>query len=196
MANADNAFGFVPVSNVAGAPNSGRITKYFIPSTNGAALYVGDLVTPAGSADTLGIHPTVTVATAGGGAYILGAIVGFEPVGGRTTPDLNTTYCPTSTASYVYVADDPDQEFIVREDSVDGALAATDMMLNADWIAGTGSTSFGTSGAKLDSSTAATTNTLQFRILGLYDTPDNVLGANAILRVKINLHSLRYTTGV
>lgn len=190
MANADTPRGLWPVRHKNGAPYNGAATRYYVPSSDNTALYLGDPVVVAGSADANGVA-TVAKATAGSGAYMLGPVVAVEP-----ETNSSTIYRAASTARYVYVADDPDLIFEIQEDSVGGALAATSVGLNADWIAGSGSTATGYSGAELDSNTADTTNTLQLRILGFAQRPDNEIGTNAKVLVSINLHSQRYLTGV
>ena len=54
----------------------------------------------------------------------------------------------------------------------------------------------GLSAAQLDTSTKATTNTLQLRILGFSQRVDNAIGANAKVLVQINLHSFKNLTGI
>lgn len=190
MANANTPFGLRPVRHRNGAPYNGAATRYYVPASDSTALFLGDPVIIAGSADADGVA-TVTRATAAGGAYVLGVVVSVEPI----TRD-STTYREASTARYVYVADDPDLVFEVQEDAAGGALAAADVGLNADLVAGTGSTLTGLSAFQLDTSTKATTNTLQLRILGFKQAPDNEIGANAKVLVAINLHALRNTTGI
>lgn len=190
MANNDVAKGLWPVRHRSGAPYNGAATRYYVPASDGTALYLGDPVITAGGADADGVQ-TVTKATAAGGAYMLGPVVSVEPVTRDSTP-----YREASTARYVWVADDPDLIFEIQEDAVGGALAAADVGLNADWIAGTGDAIYGRSGAELDSSTKATTNTLQLRIEGFVQRTDNEIGANAKVLVAINLHSHRNLTGV
>lgn len=191
MANSNTPFGLRPIRHRNGAPYNGAATRYYVPSSDSTALYLGDPVVIAGSADANGVA-SVTKATAAGGAYMLGPVVSVEPV----TRD-STTYREASTERYVWVADDPDLVFMVQEDGVGGALAVGDVGLNADWIAGTGSAVTGLSGAMLDTSTKATTNTLQLRIAGFSQAVDNEVGsANAKVLVTINLHSLRNLTGI
>lgn len=191
MANSNTPFGLRPIRHINGEPYSGAATRYYVPASDSTALYIGDPVIIAGSADADGVA-TVTKATAAGGAYMLGPVVSVEPI----TRD-STTYREASTARYVWVADNPDLVFLVQEDGVGGALAAADVGLNADWIAGSGSTVTGLSGAMLDTSTKATTNTLQLRIQGFAQSVDNEVGsANAKVLVTINLHTRRNLTGI
>lgn len=197
MANTNTPFGLRPVRHINGAPYNGGATRYYVPASDGTALYLGDPVIIAGSADAAGLA-SVTKATAAGGNYMLGPVVAFDPVEGAGAGGRDSTiYRAASTERYVWVADDPDLVFEVQEDGVGGALAAADVGLNADWIAGTASTVTGLSGAMLDTSTKATTNTLQLRILGFKQSVDNEVGsANAKVLVSINLHSRRNLTGI
>lgn len=190
MANANTPWGMRPVRHRNGAPYNGAATRYYVPSSDSTALYIGDAVIIAGSADANGVA-TVTKATAGGNNYILGPVVAVEPI----TRD-STTYREASTARYVWVADDPDLVFSIQEDAVGGALAAADVGLNASLVDGTGSTITGLSGQQLDTSTKATTATLALRIIGFDQGVANEIGANAKVLVTINLHTLRNTTGI
>jgi hypothetical protein len=191
VANSNAPSGFSPVRFANGRPYNGAVTRYFVPATDATALFIGDPVILAGSADSRGI-PTVTRATAGGGAYTTGVVVSFDP----DPANLTLTYRPASTARYVQVADDPDLLFEIQEDSVGSSLAATNVGQNADFVAGTGSTSTGQSGFQLDSSTANVTNTLQCRIVALANREDNDIGTNAKWLVTFNLHSQRNLTGI
>jgi len=190
MANANIPQGLRPFRDGSNRMWTGGGNTYYI-DTAANNFYIGDPVIIAGSADADGVA-TVTKATAAGGAYMLGPVVSVEPI----TRD-STTYREASTARYVWVADNPDLVFLVQEDGVGGALAVTDVGLNADWIAGSGSTVTGLSGMMLDTSTKATTATLQLRIQGFNQSVDNEVGsANAKVLVTINLHSRRNATGI
>lgn len=186
MANSDIVKGLSPVMYLNGTPYSGKCGKYYIPATDSTAVYIGDPVKLAGSADARGVP---TVAKASSTNNIVGVVVGVEPV----TAD-STRYRAASTARYVFVADDPELLFEIQEDSVGGALAATSVGLNAKFVDGGGSTVTGFSGLEIDSSTAATTATLDFQIVRLADREDNAIGDNAKWLVKLNNH--QYVDGV
>ena len=111
--------------------------------------------------------------------------MGFENL---TSDNLSRTYRPASTAMFVFVADSPNLVFIAQEDSDTSTLDQDDIGLNANIIIGTGSTTTGVSAVEIDSNTAATTATLDLRILGLHRRPDNEIGANAIWEVALNNH--------
>jgi len=83
------------------------------------------------------------------------------------------------------VLDDPSQMFLIQND---GTSAVTDYGKNADIVIGTGSTTTGVSANELDTSSIATTAALNLKIIGLWDVPNNAVGANAVVVVKINEH--------
>jgi len=181
MANSNAPVGFKPVRYKSGAPYNGAANMYYVPATDSTALYIGDPVIIAGSADADGIA-TATIATAGSAGRVTGVVVGIVP-----SPTITTKYRPASTACYILVADDPDLLFECQEDAVGGALAAADVGLNADMVSGSGSTVTGLSAWQLDTSTKATTATLQLRIVGFAQRPNNAIGANAKVLVRFNL---------
>ena len=196
MANTSVARGLKPVRHANGSVYTGSFNTYFVPSSDATALYIGDPVIVAGSADADGV-PTAIRATAAGGNYISGVVVGFSPVlGAGSSGRDSTVYRAASTARYAYVADSPDLIFEIQEDAVGGALAAADVGLNVDLIAGSGSAVTGYSGFQADTSTKATTNTLQLRIVRFVPRVDNEIGANAKIEVMINLHQQRNLTGI
>jgi len=193
MANSNAPIGLRPVKYLSGAPYNGAVNRYFIPSTDNVAAYIGGLVKPAGSADANGVQ-TVT-ANVAGADKILGVIVGVEPI----TAD-STIYRAASVARYVYVADDPALVFEAQEDAVGGALAVTNVGQMASLIGFTsGSTVTGFSSIQVDSSTAAAPGSasLDVRIFGFVQRPDNEVGvANAKMLVTLN-NSIAYEkTGV
>jgi hypothetical protein len=182
MANADAPRGLAPYGYRNGKPYTGAANKYHVPASDETALLINDPVKLAGSADATGRYATVTRAAAGD--PILGVVVGID------APLADSTiYRVASVATYVLIADDPDLIFEIQEDSAGGALTANSVGLNADLVAGTGSTFTGMSGFELDSSTADTTASLDFQIIGLSPREDNVLGTNAKWLVKPNNHA-------
>lgn len=199
MANPNTPRGLVPYKYSTGAPYNGSANIYAVKSDYATALYLGDPLTPTGASDANGI-PYVQIATAAGGNYILGPMVGIVDGGNPVIPVTQglPIYHPASTAQYILVADDPNLLFWIQEDSDSGSIAmATAGMKNADLIAGSGSTATGWSGWQLDSSTINTTNTLQLRLMGGLQEADNVMAsANAKWLVRLNLSTLTHTTGV
>lgn len=92
MANVNAAKGFSPVRFSNGRPYNGAGNSYFVPASDATALFIGDPVILAGSADAKGV-PTITRATAAGGNYVSGVVIGFLP----DPTNLTLTYRPAST---------------------------------------------------------------------------------------------------
>lgn len=202
MANPDRAQGFVPVQYLNGSPWNGQTRLYSIAAAYATALYIGDPVISSGTSDTNGI-PGVALGAATGA--LRGVITGLfdsgqttAPVGGSfsgysSNPDL--VYRPALHANvwYAAVCDDPNVLFEIQEESVASQLTATEVGLNQISIlnAGNGYVS-GWELAGDTSGTAATTSTLQLRLMGLAQRPagTNTFGAYAKWLVKINVHEL------
>jgi len=183
MANVDRPNGAMPIRNLDGSPYNGQYREYPVDSSNSTAVFVGDFIMRQADGN-------VAPATAGS-TQIIGVCVGVAP----DPTNLERRYLPASTAGTVYVADAPDLIFEIQEDSVGSNLAATDIGANADFTAGTGSTTTGQSAHELDSSTV-TTGTANLRILRLMNQEDNAVGANARWEVLINEHAYKTTSGV
>jgi hypothetical protein len=182
MANADNRFGLIPI-NKNGSVETGQVTLYYIPASDGTAVYVGDAVVKNGTANASDGVPQVIRATAGTGNALTGAVVSvqFNPT------DLETTYRKASTGTYVFVADDPKQDFIIQ---CDGTLAVTDIGSNANVVfTHAGVNAYGTSGMELDTSSFATGATLQLKVKRLHNVEQNEIGAFAKAVVQINNHT-------
>lgn len=198
MANTDAPFGLRPIKHKGGAPYTGAANPYYIPSTYATALFIGDPVIKTGTANTAevtepgagkfipGSLPEINKATAGDGNAITGVIVGFSP-----DPDnLSRNYNSASTERIAYVCDDPD---VIFEIQADGAIAATQVGLNAVLIyTNSGSTTTGLSGVELDTSSDApdADQSNQLTILRVVNRTDNEAGsANTKVEVKINQHT-------
>lgn len=191
MANANRPSGFSPVSYINGAMWTGQARLYSIASAYGTALAIGDPVISSGTADTNGIPGIAIGATTGG---LRGVIVGL----GVNPANLNLVYRPASTTGvgYALVADDPNIIFEVQEESNGTQLAATEVGLNT--ISKTGTNNGFVSGWMIPSTSgaaAATTATLQIKLLGLSQVSNNAFGAYAKWLVQINVHELGHGTG-
>lgn len=182
MANTSRINGFRPVMHLNGSPYNGQARKYFIPASDVTAVYVGDIVKLAGSADTDGTCATVALAAASD--VPVGVVVAIE----RNAADLSISglYRAASTARYVWVADSPD--LILEAETSNGTAAAANVGLNVSHAVGTPTAATATSGAYINMGTAAVTSTLNFRILGFVSRPDNEVAASAKLLVGFNVH--------
>lgn len=179
MPNTNVASGLKPVRMLDGAPYTGHVDMFFVPASDATALYIGDAVVFAGSADAAGI-PTITRAAAS--SAITGAVVGFIPDGVTNVAGFRAA----STAAYVLVAHGQDVLFEIQENSSGGALAAADIGLNVDIVVGAGSATTKRSGTMIATNTKATTITLPLKIRRLVQRPDNEIGTNSKVLVSLN----------
>lgn len=195
MANIDRPAGFKPVGHLNGNPWNGKANMYYIPSSDGTAVFKGDAVKSAGSADTTGKYPTVAQAAAGDA--IRGVVIGFsdQPFIAVDTSNLYRMYRPASTAMYALVVDDPDVIFEIQEDNAGNDIAATMIGLSTDIAVGSGDTSNGMSGMELDSSDTATAAG-QCKLLRVSNREDNALGDYCKFDVLIIEHEMRSSTDV
>ena len=192
MANVNAPFGLRPVKKLNSGVNNAGVNAYYIPSSYGTALFIGDVVVKTGTANTAaflgmdaGTLPEINKITAGTGNACTGVIVGFSVL----QTDQSKAYNPASTERIAYVLDDIGTEFEVQDDG-SGALAAVDVGTNFNLIITTaGSTVTGLSGTMLNATSTATTATLQLTILRLAPIPGNALCVNAIWRVRLNNHT-------
>lgn len=185
MANVNAPYGLRPWNERTNAPYSGGGNTYFVPDTDGTALFIGDPVILAGSSGNAqaGVesYSTVTRATAGATNRITGVVVGFQP-----SPALVPYgYRPANVAMNVIVADDPNLMFAIQSDAT--GFTAAEVGLNANLTSGSGSTATKQSGFILDGTTPDADATYQLRILGLAPQINNEFGAYATALVRINL---------
>lgn len=179
MANINVAFGLRPVGVVGQAANTTGVTEYRISSSNTNAIYQGAPVIPlsTGFIDRVG-------AAAGGSVGLLGVFWGCEYVSASTGKKVWSNYWPGSGANSTYpvkayVYDNPLQVFVIATSNVNSswdteAELRAGVFANADFAtAQSGSTITGLSSATLDVQTIADTDTLNLRILGIQEDPEN-----------------------
>lgn len=140
------------------------------------------------------------VATASNATLILGSIVGLLNDAYGPPDNAYSGYIPANPASinsagvvYLLVADHPEQEFVIEEETGGGTQLTATNIGNAapfTYIATTGNTSTGISNACLDASGVGTTTDLTLRLIKKWDKPDNDYGAYCKWIVKINRHRL------
>ena len=206
MANLNAPFGLAPIRSLQSDKYNGAGTRYYIPSTDTLAYYVGDLVLSAAAADTNGVSGVIK-AIAGTETY-RGVITGVEnpatqAVSIQGNPlSLETTNIPATkaVAYYVYVVDDPLVLFKCQGDATTTNQVATKANNNCSFSITAGSPaapSVVASATVINSSTIATTSSLSGKLMGLLQVPNNTFGAYGIYQVKLNLHEfLGATAGV
>lgn len=177
-----------------------------VPSGLASPVGKGDAVKTGGTSAAVGRGPNVkTVTRISAGDAIYGVIVGVaEHEALAADFSLDRTHRPASTNMYVYVRPANHHDvYCIQADDEGATLAAVDVGLNAN-ITGNGggttitdcSTTTGMSTMVLDTSTKATTATLQLKIIGFLDSPDNVIGeTNPKVLVRINNAELAGGTG-
>ena len=179
MANINGAFGLRPIAKMGQNTNSTGASEYRIAAGNTNAIYQGTPVIPlaAGVIDVVG-------AAAGGTVGLLGVFWGCEYVSSTTGKKVFSNQWPGSGADTNFpvkalVYDDPAQLFVIATSNV---VAAADteaevravIFANANFaLATSGVATTGISSATLDLNTIATTNTLNLRIMGIQDDPEN-----------------------
>lgn len=185
MANPNIKRGLIPVGYVGGAPYNGAVREYSVAAGNGVAIYVGDAVTTAavGTAQTVNGKVMLDVVQAATGDIITGVVVGVVPDVATSLP-----YRAASTLRVLLVADDPNLLFEIQETAGGTAFTANDLGLNANFAVGTGSTVTGYSAMEVNNVGEATTNTLDLKLVGFVNRPDNAIGENAKWLVRINRH--------
>lgn len=201
MANTSRINGFKPVKHLNGSSYNGQANLYEVPAGEAVPVFVGDLVKLSDSAATSN-YPAVE-AVVGASAQIaagpiLGAVVGivnakFDPVGGVLSTGsiaLDTpVYRPASTKQFVLVADSDDLIFEAEADA-SVALASIGLNVGVGASAHTNPLLNGASPMYVYSTTAPdTTATRPLQIVGLVNRPDNEVGANSKVLVRINVHS-------
>lgn len=197
MANSDIAKGLVPFKHKNGAPYNGAVRSYYVPSTYGTALFIGDPVVKTGTSNTTFVQGSrpgslaeINKSAFGATNRITGVIVGFKAVTAESS-----IYNPANTERVVFVADDPELSFEIQDDA-SATLDATAIGLNANLVDGAGNAFTGKSGVEFDASTVAADATFQLVIDRLIDREENDLGNNAKFSVRINPELHTEATGL
>jgi len=196
MANANGSFGLRPIAKLGSNANStgaSGYTLYEIANGNTNAIYQGSPVIPlsTGFIDIVG-------AAAGGTVGLLGVFWGCEYVSSTTGEKVFSNYWPGSGADSnhpvkAFVYDDPMQLYAIASDAslTSKATMRGHVFANANFSTATsGSTTTGISSAALAVSTIATTNTLNLRIMGWQEDPENqdFTAAGIPVIVRLNNH--------
>jgi len=194
MANSNGSFGLRPLSKLGSGSNSTGVSAYSmyeIANGNSSKIFHGTPVIPlsTGYIDVVG-------AAAGGTVSLVGVFQGCEYVDSTTGKTVWKNYWPGSGANSshpvkAFVADDPDQLFVIATDATwtSKATARAAVFANANFsTATTGTDATGVSLGRLAISTIATTNSLNMRIMGWVDDPENAdfsaAGIGAIVRLN------------
>ena len=184
MANSNAPRGLIPTRGVNSQTVSGGPRLYSHAAGDATALFPGDPVKLAGTAQTINGVTTQDVVRAATGDVIVGAVVAIN----ATTRDT-LLYGAASTAYTLFVDDDPNTLFEIQDVNSGTALNDAALGLNVNFVVAAGSTAYATSGVTLDNTTEATTNTLDLKIVDIVNRAD-VDNTSSPLRflVRINRH--------
>ena len=162
MANVQSAFGFRHIGFLPGAGPDYQLQTRLIQSSNTTKIFTGDPVVknPTTNYIVQGANNTTTV---------VGIFQGCEyiPVGGGTP--LWSPFWPgtASVDATAYILNAPNALFLAA--ALLTSIVSSNIGENVGFVIGTGNTSGGGfSGATIDQSTHATTNTLPFQVFSLY----------------------------
>ena len=188
MANKDAPFGLKPIGKVGQNGDNNGLSEYDI-AASASAIYFQDPVEMLATG-TIGV-------AAAGDAGLLGSLNGVFFTDATTSkPTFANHLNASNTATDIkgFITDDPYQRYEIQ---ADGATAAADVGLNADFVYAAGSSPDYVSQVELDTSDQKT-GTAQLRIIGISRDPENneAGSANVNLVVIINEHQLKGTTGV
>ena len=186
MANKDSAFGLKPIGKVGQNRDNQGLSEYSIAASS-AAIYQWDPVKTSGG----------YLLVAGAGGDLRGSLNGVFFTDANTSKPTFANHLDASNAATDikgFVTDDPYQRYEIQ---ADGATAAADVGLNADFVYAAGSSPDYVSKVELDTSDQKT-GTAQLRIIGISKDPENneAGSANVNLVVYINEHQFKQTTGI
>lgn len=190
LASTDNPIGFAPWEKVISA------RWYAIVTANAVEVNIGDSMEIVGEAvatPMYGTLPKVITEETGAAGTIVGVCLNLLDSDGHPTQRIAATTTGNSViAGYAFVADSPQQLYVVQEDGDTSSLQVADIGQNIDAVkTETPSASNGyLSTMELDSNTMANTSTLAYKIVGIHpdDTisSDGSAGNNCRFIVKVN----------
>lgn len=180
MANVNKPFGLKALGNLS-ATGAQKQYGYVIADNQAGAIFQGDLVTVF-DGFLVQFNPSTHTAAVG----VFNGCFYNDPTTQKPTfknfyPGSINVTIGQITAD---VIDDPSQLYIIQADA---SVTQVHVGFNADVVAGSGNTTTGVSAMEL-AGTPAKTAALNLKIVGLYNTPGNEFGANAVVVVKINEH--------
>jgi hypothetical protein len=189
MANTNAPFGLQPKRHISGAPWNGQVSRFAVLAGDNAALYKGDLVKSAGTADANGVK---AIARASADTdQMVGVIVGFET--DYSNLSLGSQYRAASTARYVLVCTDPT---VVYEVQCSGTSVVADVGLNVGLTYTAGSATTGISAMVALQSTVDVTVTLPLKILGWVQRPDVDPTDATSMKLEVLLNNAALATNV
>lgn len=168
--------GFKYVKSQAGGGTTGIVSTFAVDAAHSTLLAPGDVVVITGTADSNGVSEVDTGTATTKNTGIIES-VDFQ-LSGET---LTETGLPASTAGTVKVRVD---QYALYEVEADATVTAAQVGLNVGINATAASKSGGltVSNMTIDTATAATTQTLPYRIVALLEDDAGVLGNKVLVR--------------
>lgn len=161
MTNVNSPFGFRYLGDVSGGSLTDATTAAIVQSTNTTAIFQGDPVSPDGSGFIVQATPGTT--------QLNGIFTQVEFLLSAVSRNVWLNTWPGSGNSgngSALIQANPFSLFVAQ--ATNTAIVRANVGNNINFAIGTGNTSTGISGATLDQSTITTTNTLPFKIYGLW----------------------------
>jgi hypothetical protein len=192
MANADAAFGLLPIGKVGQNRDAQGLSEYSI-AANASAIFQNDPV-QALNTGTIGVASTTDVA-------LLGSLNGvFFTNASTKKPTWANNLAASNTATDIvgYVSDDPYERYEIQ---ATGTLPIANIFLNGSIEYTAGSSANYVSKVEINS-TLFTTNTGQLRVIGVAKGFNNELlnattyATNVVVTAIINNHFYKQLTGI
>lgn len=200
MATTSSPYGLLPLNLIGGQSfTGGSIRDYAMTVNSATAIFKGDIVAigVASAGQPSALTATPTTSTRG----LVGVAVGVSYVDPVLKYQVYANFLPANAVSAGYtnvmirVVEDPDQLYQVQGD---GAVAATEIGMNAPLTNFGGSTTTGNSTIALDASATANTATLAVRIVDLVNGPFSTPGdayTDCIVKFNFGVHSYYQADG-
>jgi hypothetical protein len=200
MATTSSPYGLLPLNLIGGQSfTGGSIRDYAMTVNSATAIFKGDIVAigVASAGQPSALTATPTTSTRG----LVGVAVGVSYVDPVLKYQVYANFLPAGAVSAGYtnvmirVVEDPDQLYQVQGD---GAVAATEIGMNAPLTNFGGSTTTGNSTIALDASATANTATLAVRIVDLVNGPFSTPGdayTDCIVKFNFGVHSYYQADG-
>ena len=200
MATTASPYGLLPLNLIGGQSfTGGSIRDYAMTVNSATAIFKGDIVAigVASAGQPTALAATPTTSTRG----LVGVAVGVSYVDPVLKYQVYANFLPANAVSAGYtnvmirVVEDPDQLYQVQGD---GAVAATEIGMNAPLTNFGGSTTTGNSTIALDASATANTATLAVRIVDLVNGPFSTPGdayTDCIVKFNFGVHSYYQADG-
>jgi len=201
------AYGLRPVNMLSGGYESGGFAEYRMVDGETDDIFTGDFMNRETNGyvarlnGETGISPTTTNAS----TVTLGVAMGFRYTDADSNLKWSQKYVghASNVDCYVFVADDPNQLFMVQADGVGATTDRADMGMNIPAInfdsAAAVTQNSGNSAMQVDSSAAAATAALGLRLISIVQDGTNEVRSgtetNNVI-VKINSASHSYGTSV